>query len=114
MFVFPTSLYVEILTPKVIELGYGVFEGWTAQEGGGLMNGTKGTNGFVEETSEHALTSTTMWDFKVIFFIFLIGRKLLSNAILVSGENLLYNSGSPAGHSVMTHKESHFEEAGPP
>ena len=35
----------------------------------------------------------------------------LSNGILVSGEKLLYNSGSPAWHSVMTHKESHFEEA---
>ena len=98
----------------MIELGGGVFEGWSVQEGGGLMNGTKGTNDFVEETPERGLTSAMMWDFKVIFFIFLIGRKLLSDAIFVSGEKLPYNSGSPAGHSVMTHKESHFEEAGPP
>ena len=42
MSVFPESLYVEILTPKVIELGGGIFEGCSDQEGGALMSGTKG------------------------------------------------------------------------
>ena len=40
----------------VIELGGGIFEGCSDQEGGALMSGTKGTDGFVQETPERALT----------------------------------------------------------
>lgn len=109
----PRKFYVEILIPKVIELGGGIFEGCSDQEGGALMSGTKGTDGFVQETPERALTIPYVRLQSHFLLFFLIGRKLLSNAILVSGERLMYDSGSPAWHSVMTHKESHFEEAGP-
>lgn len=40
----------------MIELGGGIFEGCSDQKGGALMSGTKGTDGFVQETLERALT----------------------------------------------------------
>ena len=65
IFIFPPNLYVEILTPKVIELGGGIFAGWLGQESGALMNGV---NDFIKETPECTLTPTMTWGFKESHF----------------------------------------------
>lgn len=69
----------------MIELGGGIFEGCSDQKGGALMSGTKGTDGFVQETLERALTLPYVRLQSHFLFFFSIGRKLLFNTILVSG-----------------------------
>lgn len=69
----------------MIELGGGIFEGCSDQKGGALMSGTKGTDGFVQETLECALTLPYVRFQSHFLFFFSIGRKLLFNTILVSG-----------------------------